>query len=556
MNYQELLKCMRKNSNFFNFRIFMLDNLLDSMDVVVELTGSDGVESESDLKLTIPGIRSKIRAVPPSLERLESCVSSPCVSDATLTSRRLRELIPCTPSPLYAYDLKFAASSSDTHGRLMPRFFPFPVSGTDQGAVIQVGNLSLTECKSESVQSPQGSHSSTNQCSGFSSLTVSPNGLKTPITTPITNSICSVKDNASLLPYDTSAILTLLKPSLQPDGSFDLEAALKCVSSKMVMEDAVELCKDQQGSRFLQQLINSDRLSASSRNVLFCRVLSEAKLLTTDPFGNYVVQKLVDCATANQRSELFAKLKGSIFTLSIHMFGCRVVQRLIECSSIQEQQIAAAELKGHVIECVEDQNGNHVIQKLIEKVPSEHLDFIVGEFLGQITVMATHCYGCRVVQRLLEKLNPQDSTALIGEILANLWRLSQDQYGNYVVQHVLVHGTNQHRSVILRVIASHIIDFSCHKYASNIAEKALLCAQDQPSRDLLIGAVIGSGGPDAPLHVLMKDRFANYVIQRCIEFSHGTQRETLVQILRVQLPSLKRVIYGKHIATAVERILH
>jgi len=118
-----------------------------------------------------------------------------------------------------------------------------------------------------------------------------------------------------------------------------------------------------------------------------------------------------------------------------------------------------------------------------------------------------------------------------------------------------VHGIQQDRNIIMQVIASHIIEFSCHKYASNVAEKALLCCEDQQAKDMLIAAVIGSGGQDSPLHVLMKDRFANYVIQRCIEFSHGPQREILVAILRANLPSLKRVIYGKHIANAIERII-
>jgi len=248
------------------------------------------------------------------------------------------------------------------------------------------------------------------------------------------------------------------------------------------------------------------------------------------------------------------------------MYGCRVVLRVIETALNGRLCMITAELKGHVIECVEDQNANHVIQKLIERLPvvgggkdsAESLRNLVQEFFGHVPRMAMHCYGCRVVQRLIEKLQPLMNDCLqilISEILANLWQLSQDQYGNYVVQHVLLHGSPSHRSVIVQVIASHIIEFSCHKYASNIAEKALLCSTDQISRDVIIAAVIGSGGPDSPLFVLMKDRFANYVIQRCLEFSHGHQRQMLINILKANLTTLKGVLYGKHIATAIERIM-
>lgn len=505
---------------------------------------------DNDLKLILPGMRSKVRVAPAPLERLESYVSSPSVSDATLTSRKLREMIPCTPSPLYSYNLGFARSLEDPNGHFMPRFFPFPVSCTAQ-AVEQIEDPSVKD-KVERQGSPESSETSADQQSGSPSVTVSPNGLMTPITTPIA-------ENSCLGELDSSpVILALIKPALETSGNFDLDVALKSAPVNQILEHLVELCKDQLGSRFLQQLIDSEKLEAANQQELVRRIIPEARELTLDPFGNYVVQKVVDLSTAQQRSELLDRLQrgGGLFNLSIHMYGCRVVQRLIEQSTLEEQLLAARELKGHVIECVEDQNGNHVIQKLIEKLPSENLEFIVAEFLGHISVMAIHCYGCRVVQRLLEKLKPEDSRLLIAEILSNLWQLSQDQYGNYVVQHVLIHGSSHNRSVVLQVIAAHIIEFSCHKYASNIAEKALLSSDEQASRDLIIGAVIGSGGPDAPIHVLMKDRFANYVIQRCIEFSHGDQRETLVGILKAQLPTLKRVIYGKHIATAIERILH
>jgi pumilio RNA-binding family len=415
----------------------------------------------------------------------------------------------------------------------------------------QTLNASLLDSKSEKQLTPRSSGSSTHHHSGLSSATVSPNGLTTPLTTPIGENTCLVGQERA-----SPAILDRIKPSIQPNGSFDIASALESVPLSEILGDLVDLCKDQLGSRFLQQLVDSGRLDKSSRSELVERIVPHATDLTSDAFGNYVVQKTVDFATDSQRAQLFAQLKGQLFPLSVHMYGCRVVQRLIERSTLKEQVLTAEELRGHVIECVEDQNGNHVIQKLIEKLPSQRLvEFIVSEFLGHISVMAVHCYGCRVVQRLLEKLDPEDSRSLVAEILANLWQLAQDQYGNYVVQHVLVHGTSQSRSVIVQVIASHIIDFSCHKFASNIAEKALLSCEDQASRDLLIGAVIGSGGTDAPLHVLMKDRFANYVIQRCIELSQGAQKQTLVEMLRAHLPALKRVIYGKHIATAIERII-
>ena len=507
-------------------------------------------EQENEIKLTLPGMRSKVVGAPPPLERLESLVSSPCVSDSTLTTRRLREMIPCTPSPMYAYDMKFGESMYDAEGRLLPRFFPFPYHA------IHAGSESFAQKSGEHESGPNvspksGSSSNRQPETPSPSFLISPNGgiSGSPVDSLSVNT--PIAENAEPVP-PSSALLARIKQSVRPNGGLDISPD---ISLDKAVDEVLDLAKDQVGSRFLQQVLDTKLLSAARIERMFIRILPETKQLTVDPFGNYVVQKLIESLTPTSRSRLLEQLTGNVYQLAIHMYGCRVIQKLIETSDLEQQLCVARELKGHVLKCVEDQNGNHVIQKLIERIPSEHLGFIVAEFLGHLPVMAVHCYGCRVVQRLLETLRPAESAHLVDEILANLWQLSQDQYGNYVIQHVLLHGTSQNRSVIVQVIASHIIEFSCHKYASNIAEKALLCSEDQTSRDLLIGAVIGTGGPDAPLHVLMKDRFANYVIQRCIEFSHDEQRIVLVTILRANLPLLKRVIYGKHIANAIERII-
>ena len=526
----------------------------------------DQTQSESELehevKLVLPGMRSKVVGAPPPLERLESYVTSPCVSDSTLTSRRLREMIPCTPSPMYSYDIRFGPGTFGSECHQLPRFFPFALSQQPVPIPPQMASSKASDYDRFHYSHVSPAHSESSAGRSSPTFLISPGSVGRPeslnVSTPIAENAVAEEHAAR----EAAEVVTkgptgadLMAQLKQTNGLTLSKPDLSDIPISKVVAEVVELSKDQVGSRFLQQLIDAKLLTPVQLQELFMRILPETKTLTLDAFGNYVVQKLIDVLSLENRIVLLDHLWGSIFPMSIHMYGCRVVQKLIDTTNIDKQMSVGRELKGHVVKCVEDQNGNHVIQKLIEFLPSEKLNFIVSEFLGNISVMAVHCYGCRVLQRLLEKLRPWESADLVGEILANLWHLSQDQYGNYVIQHVLSHGTPQNRSVIVQVIASHIIEFSCHKYASNIAEKALLCSDDQTSRDLLISAVLGSGGPDAPIHVLMKDRFANYVIQRCLEFSHGDQRNVLVGILKTNLPLLKRVIYGKHIANAIERII-
>lgn len=58
-----------------------------------------------------------------------------------------------------------------------------------------------------------------------------------------------------------------------------------------------------------------------------------------------------------------------------------------------------------------------------------------------------------------------------------------------------------------------------------------------------------------PLIVMMKDQFANYVIQRMVDVVDGEQRETLIQKIRPHLSTLRKYTYGKHIISKVERYI-
>ncbi|MBA0556149.1 hypothetical protein Golob_026276 [Gossypium lobatum] len=54
---------------------------------------------------------------------------------------------------------------------------------------------------------------------------------------------------------------------------------------------------------------------------------------------------------------------------------------------------------------------------------------------------------------------------------------------------------------------------------------------------------------------MMKDQFANYVVQKVLEVSNDRQRELLLDRVRVHLNALKKYTYGKHIAARFEQLL-
>ncbi|KAK8695807.1 hypothetical protein V6N13_000955 [Hibiscus sabdariffa] len=315
----------------------------------------------------------------------------------------------------------------------------------------------------------------------------------------------------------------------------------------------VEFSADQYGSRFIQQKLET--ATTEEKNMVYEEIMPQALALMTDVFGNYVVQKFFEHGLPPQRRELAGKLFGHVLTLSLQMYGCRVIQKAIEVVDLDQKIKMVQELDGSVVRCVRDQNGNHVIQKCIECVPEENIQFIVTTFFDQVVTLSTHPYGCRVIQRILEHCkDPKTQSKVMDEILGSVSMLAQDQYGNYVVQHVLEHGKPDERSVIIKELAGKIVQMSQQKFASNVVEKCLTFGGPD-ERQLLVNEMLGSTDENEPLQAMMKDQFANYVVQKVLETCDDQQRELILSRIKVHLNALKKYTYGKHIVARVEKLV-
>ncbi|KAL3829071.1 hypothetical protein ACJIZ3_017873 [Penstemon smallii] len=327
----------------------------------------------------------------------------------------------------------------------------------------------------------------------------------------------------------------------------------RCFELSEIAGHVVDFSADQYGSRFIQQKLET--ATTEEKKMVFQEIFPHALTLMTDVFGNYVIQKFFEHGMASQRRELAANLFGHVLTLSLQMYGCRVIQKAIEVVDVDQKIKMVEELEGQVMRCVRDQNGNHVIQKCIECVPEEHIQFIVTTFFDQVVTLSTHPYGCRVIQRVLEHCEDEKTqTKVMEEILGSVSMLAQDQYGNYVVQHVLQHGKPHERTTIIRELAGNIVQMSQQKFASNVVEKCLTFG-DPNERQLLVNEMLGTTDENEPLQAMMKDQFANYVVQKVLETCSDQEREHILGRIKVHLNALKKYTYGKHIVARVEKLV-
>src|SRR5262249_39079272 len=146
------------------------------------------------------------------------------------------------------------------------------------------------------------------------------------------------------------------------------------------------------------------------------------------------------------------------------------------------------------------------------------------------------------------------TAALLDELLRCAVALVQDQYGNYVVQHVLEHGKAAHRAAIIHKLRGQLLVLSQHKFASNVVEKCVQFAAE-PERSAMLEEIV-TPRPDGtlPLHIMMKDQYANYVVQKLLDVCDEPSRDVLIHKIRPHFGALKKFTYGKHIITRIEKM--
>eukprot|EP00095_Tigriopus_kingsejongensis_P004304 snap_masked-scaffold346_size200932-processed-gene-1.3 protein:Tk04304 transcript:snap_masked-scaffold346_size200932-processed-gene-1.3-mRNA-1 annotation:"hypothetical protein DAPPUDRAFT_308458" len=320
-----------------------------------------------------------------------------------------------------------------------------------------------------------------------------------------------------------------------------------------ISNHVVEFSQDQHGSRFIQQKL--EHATPPEKQLVFQEIQGSAHSLMTDVFGNYVIQKFFEYGSPEQKNALVSKLRNQVQPLALQMYGCRVIQKALESIPLEQQQLIIDELEGNVLKCVKDQNGNHVVQKCIECVEPSHLQFIINAFNKQVFSLSTHPYGCRVIQRILEHCTPEQTNAILDELHSNTEELLQDQYGNYVIQHVLEHGKLEDKAQIVNTVKGKVLILSQHKFASNVVEKCVQFAT-RADRVVLIDEVCNVNITDSsqcPLHIMMKDQYANYVVQKMIDVAEPPQRKVLMHKIRPHCSTLRKFTYGKHILAKLER---
>lgn len=305
--------------------------------------------------------------------------------------------------------------------------------------------------------------------------------------------------------------------------------------------DIYSICKDQHGCRYLQKVL--DGQDEREIEMIFTEIKDHITELMTDLFGNYLCQKLLERVSSDQRTILVRNASPDLTKIALNQHGTRALQKMIEFSVAKEQvAIIVESLGSDVVRLIQDLNGNHVIQKCLNHLASEDSQFIIDAVSENCVTVGTHRHGCCVLQRCIDHSSEAQKRQLITKIIENSFVLVQDPFGNYVIQYVLELGILEYSESLIHRFIGHACQLSMQKFSSNVIEKCLRIALPE-TKKVLIEELVGSSFLDT----LLRDSYANYVIQTTLEFADDATKEKILQSIIPILPAIRNTPYGRKI---------
>ncbi|KAF2145947.1 uncharacterized protein K452DRAFT_103838 [Aplosporella prunicola CBS 121167] len=316
--------------------------------------------------------------------------------------------------------------------------------------------------------------------------------------------------------------------------------------SSLLPHDIVELCKDQHGCRYLQKQIEGRNQEVMAK--IFEAIREHVVELMQDPFANYLCQKLLEFSDDEQRTLLIHNAAPRMVNIALNQHGTRALQKMIEYITTPEQINTIIEaLRQNVVLLIQDLNGNHVIQKCLNHLASENAEFIFQAVANSCVAVGTHRHGCCVLQRCIDHATGTQRDELIGAITRSAFALVQDPFGNYVVQYILDLQDEAYSKPLCFSFRGSVPALSKQKFSSNVVEKCIRVSDEETKR-MLIEELLQPN----EIEKLIRDSYANYVIQTALDYADAPTKIRLVEAIRPMLPSIRQTPYGRRILSKVQ----
>ncbi|CAA9986982.1 mRNA-binding protein PUF2, putative [Plasmodium knowlesi strain H] len=257
----------------------------------------------------------------------------------------------------------------------------------------------------------------------------------------------------------------------------------------------------------------------------------------------------VDVATttspANEAKTDREKLMSDILFLCFYKNGCKyVINKMKENEETEEKKIIQKSLLLDAVSLCPDVYGSYVAQSVFDLSDETYKERFADQFLEQTRYLSLHTYGCRLIQKSLESLCNEYRSKIFKQLQNDLITYICHQNGNHVIQKCIEVLPSGHIDTIISNIEEYLPFLSSHAYGCRIVQRIYEVGNtNQINRlnDKIVKKIY-----------LIKNRYGNYVIQKCFEHSDDTVRFIITDEI---VSDIYKLSSHKYACNIIEKIL-
>ena len=321
-----------------------------------------------------------------------------------------------------------------------------------------------------------------------------------------------------------------------------------------IISHAPSFIRDQTGCRLIQKKIDEN---PEISNEIFESLYYELMTISTDLFGNYVVQKLLDNINIEKLEKFINLISIKFNYIATSTYGTRVIQKLLEILSKENTNIKEDKSKydnlfnilnkliiSNIVSLSSDSNSSHIIIKYVNFIKHPKNVEMFESVYNNFIPLCKDKHGCCVIQKCIEAGIKEQKEKLF--ILSNQYcrQLISDQFGNYVIQYVVGLNNNIINKNIVIVIMEDLIHLCKEKYASNVIEKFIFIKSSESKE--VIQIIINH---ENNLHQLIIDQYGNYIVQRILSIVTPDVRLNLLRLIVSWYKEIKNLSFGNRLIT-------
>eukprot|EP00928_Gymnodinium_smaydae_P005048 TRINITY_DN11740_c1_g1_i1.p1 TRINITY_DN11740_c1_g1~~TRINITY_DN11740_c1_g1_i1.p1 ORF type:complete len:514 (+),score=63.35 TRINITY_DN11740_c1_g1_i1:53-1543(+) len=194
----------------------------------------------------------------------------------------------------------------------------------------------------------------------------------------------------------------------------------------------------------------------SMTNVLHT-ISGSARWLSLDAAGCRLVQDALKAADQAHAIAIAEELRGSVWTTVTSPYGNYVVQKIIEVLPNSALSFIAEELKSHAVETARHRYGCRVLSRLLEHAGSAPSTVALFDaVLMQVGELCTHNYGHHVMESVLQHGQPNQKSFIVRTLCSKSSRYSIDRNATHVFKAVLVSGSAAHKQTLIDELNKHV----------------------------------------------------------------------------------------------------